>query len=85
VLPSIQNGFVTLFTTAAELIEDLPNASRRGHLQESLTNYTHPHVLVIVEVGYLTYGPDAANVLFQGERSAPEETADDLHHQQATE
>ena len=61
---AIQNGFVTLFTTAAELIEDLSNASKRGHLQESLTNYTHPHVLVIDEVGYLTYGPDAANVLF---------------------
>jgi len=27
-------------------------------------NYTHPHVLVIDEVGYLTYEPDAANVLF---------------------
>ena len=26
--------------------------------------YTHPHVLVIDEVGYLSYGPDAANVLF---------------------
>lgn len=26
--------------------------------------YTHPNVLVIDEVGYLTYGPDAANVLF---------------------
>jgi DNA replication protein DnaC len=61
---AIQNGFETLFTTAAELIEDLSNASKRGHLQESLTSYTHPHVLVIDEVGYLTYGPDAANVLF---------------------
>ena len=30
-----------------------------------LPAYTHPHVLVINEVGYLTYGPDAANVLFQ--------------------
>ncbi len=61
---AIQNGFETLFTTAAELIEDLSNASKQGHLQESLTTYTHPHVLVIDEVGYLTYGPDAANVLF---------------------
>jgi len=61
---AIQNGFETLFTTAAELIEDLSNASKRGHLQESLATYTHPHVLVIDEVGYLTYGPDAANVLF---------------------
>src|SRR6516225_4952206 len=61
---AIQNGFETLCTTAAELIEDLSNASKQGHLQEPLTTYTHPHVLVIDEVGYLTYGPDAANVLF---------------------
>ena len=61
---AIQNGFETLFTTAAELIEDLSNASKKGNLQESLATYTHPHVLVIDEVGYLTYGPDAANVLF---------------------
>jgi DNA replication protein DnaC len=61
---AIQNGFETLFATAAELIEDLSNASKKGHLQESLATYTHPHVLVIDEMGYLTYGPDAANVLF---------------------
>lgn len=61
---AIQNGFETLFTTAAELIEDLSNASKKGRLHESLATYTRPHVLVIDEVGYLTYGPDAANVLF---------------------
>jgi len=61
---AIQNGFEALFTTAAELIEDLSNASQKGHLHQSLTTYTHPHVLVVDEVGYLTYGPDAANVLF---------------------
>jgi DNA replication protein DnaC len=61
---AIQNGFETLFTTAAELIEDLSNASQKGHLHQSLTTYTHPHVLIVDEVGYLTYGPDAANVLF---------------------
>ncbi len=61
---AIQNGFETLFTTAAELIEDLSNASQKGRLHESLATYTHPHVIIIDEVGYLTYGPDAANVLF---------------------
>jgi DNA replication protein DnaC len=61
---AIQNGFETLCTTAAELIEKLSNASKKGELQESLATYTHPHVLVIDEVGYLTYGEDAANVLF---------------------
>ena len=45
-------------------MEDLSNASKKGCLQESLLTYTHPHVLVVDEVGYLTYGPDAANVLF---------------------
>jgi DNA replication protein DnaC len=61
---ALQNGFETLFTTAAELIEDLSNAGKKGRLQESLATYTHPHVLVIDEVGYLTYAQDAANVLF---------------------
>ena len=61
---AIQNGFETLCTTAAELVEDLSNASKRGCLQESLLTYTHPHVLIVDEVGYLTYGADAANVLF---------------------
>ena len=61
---AIQNGFETFCTTAAELIEDLSNASRKGQLQQALLTYTRPHVLVIDEVGYLTYGQDAANVLF---------------------
>jgi DNA replication protein DnaC len=61
---AIQNGFETLCTTAAELIEDLSNASAKGLLRQSLSTYTRPHVLVIDEIGYLSYGPDAANVLF---------------------
>src|SRR5437879_5886550 len=62
---AIQNGFDALFTTATALIEDLSTATRDGKLRETLVSYTHPNVLVIDEVGYLGYGPDAANVLFQ--------------------
>jgi DNA replication protein DnaC len=61
---AIQNGFDALFTTAAALIDDLSRASREGRMREALAVYTHPHVLVIDEVGYLTYSTDAANVLF---------------------
>jgi len=61
---AIQHGFDALFTTAAHLIEDLSNAGRTGRLHDALDRYTHPHVLVIDEVGYLTYGPEAANVLY---------------------
>jgi DNA replication protein DnaC len=61
---AIQNGFEALFTTAAALIDDLSRASREGSLVQALTTYTHPQLLVIDEVGYLSYGDDAANVLF---------------------
>ena len=61
---AIQNGFDALFVTAAELIDDLSGAFRQGRLADSLVRYTHPDVLVVDEVGYLTYGTDAANMLF---------------------
>ena len=61
---AIQNGFDALFTTAAELIDQLSAAFREGRFAEALTTYTHPAVLVVDEVGYLTYGTDAANMLF---------------------
>ena len=80
---AIQNGFDALFTTAAELIDDLSAAFREGRLAEALPTYTHPAVLVVDEVGYLTYGTDAANMLFHVVNERHRRRAlDDLHHQQ---
>ena len=61
---AVQNDFSARFVTAAHLIDDLSRASRDGRLREALAPYLHPAVLVVDEVGYLTYGNDAANVLF---------------------
>jgi len=61
---AIQNGFDAFFTTAASLIDDLSAAFREGQLAQALQAYTHPAVLVVDEVGYLTHGTDAANMLF---------------------
>lgn len=61
---AIQNGFEASFVTAASLIEELSKASRKERLQEALGKYIKPHVLVIDEVGYLSYSDDAANVLY---------------------
>jgi DNA replication protein DnaC len=61
---ALQNGFDALFTTAAELIDHLSAATREGKMREALAVYLRPHVLVVDEVGYLTYGDDAANVLY---------------------
>lgn len=62
---AIQNGYDARFATAAELIDELSGAAGEGQLREALAPYLQAHVLVIDEVGYLTYCPDAANVLFQ--------------------
>lgn len=62
---AIQNGYEALFTSAAGMIEDLSTATRRGGLARTLADYTHPPALVIDEVGYLTVGGDAANLMFQ--------------------
>ena len=59
---AIQNGFTARFTTAAALINDLRVAPDRC---VALKPYLQPHVLVIDEMGYLGYGPGAADVLFQ--------------------
>jgi DNA replication protein DnaC len=62
---AIQNGYEAYFTTAAALVDRLSTAVRQGLLQDTLSVYLHPHVLVVDEVGYLSVGVDAANLLFQ--------------------
>jgi len=62
---AIQNGYDARFGTAAALLSSLQRAQRDNSLERALEEYVTPEVLVIDELGYLTYGPDAANFLFQ--------------------
>lgn len=62
---AIQNGYDALFTTAALMLNRLHTAARDGDLEATLAEYVAPDVLVVDELGYLAYGPDAANCLFQ--------------------
>ena len=57
-------GFSALFTTAAELIEDLRSRSPET-LRRRLARYSRPHLLVIDEVGYLSYDSHAADLLYK--------------------
>lgn len=61
---AIQNGYDARFVTAAAMLNDLHRA-RDSDLDKALEVFILPDVLVIDELGYLTYGPDAANLLFQ--------------------
>jgi DNA replication protein DnaC len=62
---AIQNGYDARFVTATQMITALTEAERRGSASEVLPMYLDPDVLVVDEVGYLSYGPSAANVVFQ--------------------
>lgn len=62
---AIQNGYDARFTTAAQLLNELHVAARDGDVEQALVAFLAPDVLVIDELGYLSYGPDAANSLFQ--------------------
>ena len=62
---AIQNGYDARFITADELIGELSKAAADKRLEEALEPFTHPHVLVIDELGYQSYAADAANVLYR--------------------
>ena len=62
---AIQNGFEARFTTADDLISQLSIAAAQARIEEALEPFLHPHVLVIDELGYQSYAPDAANVLYR--------------------
>lgn len=61
---AIQSGAKAKFVSCTELIGELVQARAKGNWEAALSWYLTPEVLVIDEVGYLSYGPYAANVLF---------------------
>jgi DNA replication protein DnaC len=61
---AIQQGATARFVTCTELIGELVQARARNEWEAALSRALKPEVLVIDEVGYLSYGPYAANVLF---------------------
>jgi DNA replication protein DnaC len=61
---AIQYGASARFVTCTELIGELVQARAKGEWEAALSRFLEPSVLVIDEVGYLSYGPYAANVLF---------------------
>lgn len=62
---AILAGHSALFTTAAELLLDLNGQETARALERRFRHYTRPALLVIDEVGYLSYDAHAADLLFQ--------------------
>ena len=62
---AIVAGYTVLFTPAMTLVAQLAKAHTEGRLEERLTHYVKPKLLIIDELGYLPFEPDAAYLFFQ--------------------
>jgi len=54
-----------LFVPAPTLVAQLAKAHGEGRLEDRLTHFGKPKLLIIDELGYLPFEPDAARLFFQ--------------------
>ena len=62
---AIREGYSVLFTAAPALIAALVRAHGDGRLEERLGLYAKPKLLIVDELGYLPFEPNAAHLFFQ--------------------
>ena len=60
-----QGGHRVLFATASEWVTRLADAHHAGKLQAELTRLGRYPLIVVDEVGYIPFEPEAANLFFQ--------------------
>ena len=57
-------GQRVLFRTATEWVAQLADAKRQGELEDELRRLARVPVIVVDEVGYIPFDPEAANLMF---------------------
>jgi DNA replication protein DnaC len=62
---ALVNGATVLFTTAGQMLGELAALDSDSGLRRRLRHYAAPDLLVIDEVGYLSYGNRHADLLFE--------------------
>lgn len=62
---AISEGYSVRFTTATALMTALVKSQQEGRLEERLTHYNKPKLLIIDELGYLPFAKEAAHLFFQ--------------------
>ena len=60
-----QDRLLVLFTPATTLLTTLARAHAEGRLEDRLAFYAKPKLLIVDELGYLPFAPDAAHLFFQ--------------------
>tara|TARA_X000001036_G_scaffold439621_1_gene491466 strand:+ start:2274 stop:3071 length:798 start_codon:yes stop_codon:yes gene_type:complete len=62
---AIHHGYTALFTSAGEMLNELAAQDGDNALRRRLKHYSQPDLLVIDEVGYLSYSNRHADLLFE--------------------
>lgn len=62
---AVLDGHTVRFTTASEMLADLASQDGATALKRRMNRYTQPRVLVVDELGYLSYGNRHADLLFE--------------------
>ena len=62
---AILAGYTVLFIAAPMLVAQLAKAHGEGRLEERLSFFAKPKLLIIDELGYLPFEPNAAHLFFQ--------------------
>ncbi len=62
---AVLNGYTVMFTTAAQMLNDLAAIDSDSGLKRRLKYYAQPQLLVIDELGYLSYSNRHADLLFE--------------------
>jgi DNA replication protein DnaC len=62
---AIRQNYSVLFVAAPALVAALAKAHADGRLEERLTFFAKPKLLIVDELGYLPFDPNAAHLFFQ--------------------
>ena len=62
---AIREGYSVLFVTAPALVAALAKAHAEARLEERLAFFAKPKLLIVDELGYLPFEPNAAHLFFQ--------------------
>lgn len=62
---AVINGYTVLFTTAGHMLNELASQDGDNALRKKIKHYVHPTVLIIDELGYLSYSNRHADLLFE--------------------
>ena len=62
---ALMNGLTALFITASNMLNDLVAQDGDNAMSRRIKHYVQPHLLVVDEVGYLSYSNRHADLLFE--------------------